>query len=1161
MRIQLLVALLSLSITLNAQLDQPRPVLQPDAPEWVHLMYAETPNVYAIQIAFDAYYREHAFEENDYTRYYQRWAILARTYTNESGDVTQPSRADLVAAQNNRLQLRNSEEGLRSDVWTFAGPDIHYTTKYSAGDPTLPVSDHANTYSIDICKNYPDVLYCGGETGGIYKTTDKGLNWTHVTHGYYINTVRALAVHPDDPNTVIASSQGELWKTTDGGATWNIMGDAVFQAIYITAYDILYNPANPNIVYAGCEQGFYRSTDGGNNWTEILDHFCMSVAVKPDDANIIYTLQYDPATQIPYFKRSTDQGASFITYDDGWFTVPAADMGKIESLGGRIAVTAADPDRVYVLLVGTSDADAVLQLRGTIGVYVSHDAGMSWNFPHGLIGMPYNVDTHPNLMDFDGHTSDYNQIYYNTTIAASQLNPDNILIGGLNLWKSEDAAVSYDPVGGYMGYLPYYHPDNQETIIFQTSPTTEEIWLATDGGVNYTTDWVATHESRSRGLRGSNFWGFDQGWQEDILVGGRYHNGNGAYYEGYPDGEFLALGGGEAATGYVQPSDDKICLFSDIGGIQIPEEIEGIASTIGFSNAPNESYWYNSSSRIQFDWDYYDHAYMGRDHKIWKSTDGGSSFSELYTFGTNPSNKVLWVEQSRVNPDIIYCTQNIGGSNCYLWKSTDRGFSWSSIALPQAKRDLLFTLSGDNADELWIAYTYGANGSKVYHSTNGGTSWDNITTPTLNDQHIATITHQFGTDGGVYIIMREAMCYYRTNTYIDWLQHGDDLPLVLDALKAIPFYRGEKLRCASWNIGIWESPFYENSDLIADFSAESPYFYCAGEPMHFVDKSTARAGATYSWSFPGGTPSTSTAQNPTVSYATDGIYDVTLTVTDGAAVSTITKNAIVRSLDLSTMPFAEDFEAGAFSTGWHAGADGGWSLSNTVSGYNEGTYSMWFNNYYIDLLGNSVEQYSARYDMSGVTDAVLQFDVAYAPYGGIYMDSLAVYVSTDCGATMDQIYYAGGNDLATAPAYTADIFYPAADQWRTVNYDLSAYEGTDDLLLIFKNIGYWGQAMYVDNINVTATVNINDQVSDNLQMHVYPNPNTGYCYTAITVSEPGTAQLEVHNMLGDVIYNKFVQLNSGENLIPVDLTESSSGAYILNVRMGDMVSSEMIVRE
>ncbi|MEZ5014989.1 MAG: T9SS type A sorting domain-containing protein [Chitinophagales bacterium] len=1146
------------SLQIRAQVSQPRPPLEADAPAWVQVLYAPQPNVFAIQEAYDAYYATHPFVEDNYTRYYQRWAILARPFVQENGDVQIPQSVDRSAEVQKRKELRSTENA-RMVVWTYAGPEINYTRKYADGDPFEPISDHANIYSIDRSLSDPNVLYCGGETGGIYKTTDQAMTWEHVTQGYYINTVRAIAIHPTDIQTVIASADGDIWKTTNGGASWYRTGDAAFQALTTTAYDILFNPGDPSIVYASCEQGFYRSTDGGENWTLLLNNWCMSVATKPDDPSIVYTLQYDPAVKIPYFKKSTDYGATFTTYADGWFSVPPEDAGKITSYGGRIAVTEANPDKVYVLLVGESDATAVLQLKGTIGVYMSADAGEHWSFPHGLLGMPYALDTHPNLMDFDGHSSDYDQIYYNTTLAVSQLDENKLLIGGLNLWKSEDGAVSYDPVGGYIGYLPYYHPDNQETKIYKTSPTTEEIWMATDGGVNYTDDWVSTHESRCFGLRGGNFWGFDQGWGEDIMVGGRYHNGNGGYFEDYPDGHFIALGGGEAATGYVSPDDSRKCLFSDIGGIQLPEEIDGVTGYFSFTNTPNESYWYNSSSRVQFDWNYYSYAYMGRDNSFWKSTDGGASFTVLYTFGLTTGNKVLWVEQSRVDPKIIYCTQNIGGSNCFLWKSTDGGISWENVDLPLAKRDLNFTLSGTNADELWIAYTYGPNGSKIYHSTNGGFGWDNITTSTLDDLHPTTISAQFGTDGGVYVSTREAAVFYRTNTFIDWLPYSDQLPIIADPLKLIPFYRDEKIRLATWDCGIWEAPLYESSGLIADFSAEKPYFFCAGDAVHFIDRSTGTDNATFYWEFPGATPSTSTEKNPTVVYNSDGIFSVTHSVTDGGVTESITKENIVASLDASTLPLQEDFEVGSFANGWHGGATGGWAVDDWSSAYDVGSHSMWFNNYWTDLHGGYVDEISAKYDMFNILDAQLHFDVAYAPYGGIYVDSLQVFVSTDCGNTLTSVYYKGGDDLATAPAYTPDIFYPTADQWRTETIDLNPFLGAENITLVFRNIGHWGQALYVDNINIDATVDAENMQNDPLQVSVQPNPNNGQFVVNLQVAEAGTYTCVLRNATGSVVQNKAAVFAAGRNTFVFNEQELAAGCYYLQIINKDLSITKKVI--
>ncbi len=115
----ILLLLLASPTFLFSQSGLIKPILQPDAPEWVQLMYAETPNVFAVESAFEAYYKTHPYEENNYTKYYTRWAITARQYVNENGDIIIP---DNLALQENIL-LRNklhSGEGSRSTTWTFA---------------------------------------------------------------------------------------------------------------------------------------------------------------------------------------------------------------------------------------------------------------------------------------------------------------------------------------------------------------------------------------------------------------------------------------------------------------------------------------------------------------------------------------------------------------------------------------------------------------------------------------------------------------------------------------------------------------------------------------------------------------------------------------------------------------------------------------------------------------------------------------------------------------------------------------------------------------------------------------------------------------------------------------------------------------------------------
>lgn len=1121
-----------------------------DLPQWVKLMYEDNPNFYVVEKAYKEYYETHTFKKNSYTQYYKRWSRYVRPYTDDKGNITLPTSQSINQEEKFRKEFRNrfnnNPKNDRSGNWEFAGPNEHYTTKYNIADPQESVSEQANIYTIDRCLANPNVLYCGAEEGGVYKSINAGATWELVTKDLYVGGTSAVCVHPINDKKAMFCSKGKIYKTTDAGATWTVTGNTTFQNTMIEAKELLYHPTDSNLVFAATEQGFYRSTDNGTNWTLILGQISQSVAINPSNSNIIYTLQYSPQDKIAYFYKSTDKGQTFSIKPNGWFSVPVADVGKITSYGGDIAVTQANPNKVYVLLVGESDATANLQLRGTIGVYMSTDAGENWTFPHGQLGMPYNVSTHPNLMDFDGQTSDYNQIYYNTTLICSQLNENNLLLGGLNLWRSNDGGASYSPVGGYMGSTARVHPDMQELRVFKMGTNSEEVWLSCDGGVNYSIDFFQTHVAKNFGLYAGGFWGFDQGWSEDVMIGGRYHNGNGGFYNDYPDKKFLSLGGGEAPTGYTNYNGERKVYASDISGVYLPETIDGAAETFAHNVQPNESYWENNSSRLTFDWNYWNVCFMGKDNKIYKSLNGGGSFSELYAFGTNTNDEVLWIEQAHSNTNVIYAQQVVGGVS-KLWKTTDGGQTWTVIAQPQNYRNMVFSVSYTNENELWIAYQNATNGNKVYHTTNSGTNWTNLTTANLNGVHITGIAHQAKTDGGVYIMVKEAAVLYRNNAMPDWVLHGNNLPIVIDGLRIVPFYKENKLRLAAWNMSIWEIDLYETSALNADFSANYYDTYCPQDTIYFTDHSVASSNATYQWTFTGGMPATSTLKYPKVTYSTSGQYSITLKVTDGAQTSSITKNLFVspgNSSYTSTTPLQEGFESGIFNPQWRPDTEG-WTITSDAGGFGNSTKAMLFNNYDIDLGGGSAEVWTFKQAVTTFTTAKLKWDVAYVPYASNYQDSLEVLMSKDCGQTFTSLYLNGGSTMATGPANGNSAFIPTASQWRTDSVIINNLTIGDEIIFSFKDIGHWGQRLYVDNINLLPLNNISiDNPLLPSQVVVMPNPNNGQF--ELQLNDIGeNATITITNLLGQTIYQQNLHLTTTNTNYSIQLKDK--GMFLLKV--------------
>jgi hypothetical protein len=136
----------------------------------------------------------------------------------------------------------------------------------------------------------------------------------------------------------------------------------------------------------------------------------------------------------------------------------------------------------------------------------------------------------------------------------------------------------------------------------------------------------------------------------------------------------------------------------------------------------------------------------------------------------------------------------------------------------------------------------------------------------------------------------------------------------------------------------------------------------------------------------------------------------------------------------------EDFEGAFLPNGWFTeNEDGGgqWSLESSIGGFGNSTQCALFDNYGIDSQGSN-DDLSFGLNTLNMSELNLSFDVAYAPWGGSYSDSLKVLISTDCGVSYNEVYFKGGTTLATAPAFTS-MFVPASNEWRTENINLNNF--------------------------------------------------------------------------------------------------------------------------
>jgi photosystem II stability/assembly factor-like uncharacterized protein len=1097
-------------------------------PAWAQEMYSENPNVFKVDVLYKDYYRTHEFEKTYHTQYYVRWRRAVESRLDENGYVIPVKAEDEIKSDleyRNKLANKSHQKSLTE--WSPVGPYQVYDNS------NQPANDQTNVYSIDQCAASPNVMYCGTEPGEVYKSVDGAATWKCISLSENFGGVTAVEVDPTNANIVFAGSGSTVRRSTNGGVTWA----TVLTATNLNPNEILVNSANTQIVLVAGDAGLYRSTNGGSTYTQLYSQKCFDVKQKPGTPTTVYLVKDNPSTNNCEFFRSTNSGQTWTQQSSGWYTSsdPACNDG-----GARIGVTPADPNRVYAYLIGEAKANDY----GFIGVYKSTDGGTTWTLPNPPPGGPYTT-SHLNLA-YGTPSWTYHQGFYNCAIMVSSTDANKILVGGLNIYRSNDGALTFSPVSGYIGGGNLsIHVDVQDFRVVGTN-----YWITTDGGVYTSPDFFATTQTRKNaGIRGSDYWGFGSGWNEDVLVGGLYHNGNIAYYEDYGAGNFLSLGGGEASTGYVNPGNNHKTYFSDIGGRYLPEVITDPVGGFSMGMSPNESYYAGESSEIEFYPSCYNIAFLGNENKLWKTTDGGASYNLIKTFGSSANDQVKYIEVSRSNPQVMYVNQQPqSGSTGTLWKTTDGGTTWNSIPIPTGNsRVMLLALDYTNANILWIAYTYGGNGQKIFKTTNGGSTWTNLTTATLNNENAHSIAAITNTNGGIYYCSGRTV-FYRNNTLSDWQIVNDSLPAYFNSDIAHPFYRDGKLRIASYGKGIWESSLYDQptapaAQITVDKLDQT--VVCVADSFYFDDYSTLNhAGASWAWTFQNGSPATSSLRNPHVFYSAPGTYLATLTVTDGSGHSSSDSLYVTVNAYVPPTAVQEGFQASfppAEIMIVNPENDAQWSLNSATGGFGNSSQCAIFDNFDNDSHGKWDDmQVSINFSNPASND--LTFDVAHACYGGQYTDTLEVLASTDCGSTFTLLYKKWGNTLATAPN-NSNYYTPSASEWRTDTVDLAAYAGTAHLLVAFRNIGLWGNNIYIDNINMQSLItNVSTMKQDHFE--VYPNPvkHDG----ALTVTDPLNEKIKVTMMDGNgrVVLRQEIQSSSRIDLSPYNL---AAGVYHLNL--------------
>jgi photosystem II stability/assembly factor-like uncharacterized protein len=310
--------------------------------------------------------------------------------------------------------------------------------------------------------------YAGSAGGGVWKTVDGGATWNPIFDGQPVGSIGALAVAPSDPNIVWVGT-GESWirfnvsigngvyKSTDSGRTWQHMGlDATGRIGRVVV-----NPRNPDIVFVAAmghsygpqqERGVFRTTDGGKTWQRVLfvdeNTGVSDIAMLPDNPQVLIAGAWPLVIHTWGRTSGGPSGGLYMSHDGGTTWAKLSGHGLPDPPIGKIGFGVTPKNPKRIYaLIETSDG----------GLWTSADAGANWT----LVSRDHMMNERP---------------HYYTRLTVSPENENEIYFEGVR------ESVSFDGGKTILPQRPDPGGDNHDAWIDPRDPN--RIVITNDHGVH-----------------------------------------------------------------------------------------------------------------------------------------------------------------------------------------------------------------------------------------------------------------------------------------------------------------------------------------------------------------------------------------------------------------------------------------------------------------------------------------------------------------------------------------------------------------------------------------------------------------------------------------------------------------------------------------------------
>lgn len=843
-------------------------------PYWQGMMSDQSIPIHKTRRAFDLYFSNKPKVKGTGYKQFERWYYYWKAKVNADGSFPAPDRnfQEMKKYFRNNLTPRSA-----TGAWTSMGPSSNHTLTYSGAFPHGQVG---RVNAIAFHNTNPNIIYAGAPQGGFWYTTDKGMNWTASNDNLTMTSlgVSDIAYIPGTGDSVILIGTGDkngnvasgigVWRSTNGGLSFSNSNNGIGNKI-VSRFAV--NPQRNSTIYAAVDDGIYVSYDKGLNWnkrTSAGNNNFKDIRYCPGDTNTIYAARYNFWSPFAAFYRSTDAGVTWSIVTAG---INAVDKNRIE-----IGVTEANPNIVYLVAskTGTHTLEAFYKSSNK-GASFTQRSGSAFNILGG---------------DIDGLDT-RGQGYYDLAIVCSPTDSNFVLVGGINIFKSNNGGSSWTPSASWKseGGTAYVHADIH---YLGRNPLNNEIWVGSDGGVDFTTNNGSTYTSRNNGLTIGQIYNIGVSQRSKTrFIGGFQDDGTKV---GSTPTNWIARVGGDGMQCEISNFDTAV-LFGNVqyGDLRRSTNNGNTWTDITVPGQPGP--WaapcHLHPRRNDLMVVLYKDARVSYDI----ISSGTPSFTNVTTGETTDGSAIRF---SNVNDSLVF----LGWEDGVFREANILSNPISVVTRTNPNgtnrvSDIETSFNNQNV-------VYCTSGSRVYKSTNRGASWNNISA-NLPNIPMHSIVLDKNSPEGLYV-GTDAGVWYKDSLMTNWVFYNTgmavgsevrDLEIVYDTVCSVK----SVIYAATYGRGLWKGDLrISETQPNPDFNI--PATACATLPVNITNTTVPGANGaavSYEWkitpssyTYAGGTDSTSV--NPIVIFNNTGNYSISLKASKPfGGFCTISKNNII----------------------------------------------------------------------------------------------------------------------------------------------------------------------------------------------------------------------------------------------------------------------------